>query len=151
VARGHFLASHQCVKCKDPKALTDLVKQPPHVAPCRRLSWHPVGTSRAIDIDGVGLRPVAWQVPTSPSIGLAVVAEQISAVPSGDPQPSATVAPDAPAPCRGTGGSKTVVVPVSTRPHSSLAFGTMACTVLHFRRSRKLAFASFAPALLSDG
>jgi hypothetical protein len=40
------LASHQCVKCKDPKALTDLVKQPPHVAARRRLSWHPVGTSR---------------------------------------------------------------------------------------------------------
>jgi hypothetical protein len=37
------------------------------------------------------------------------------------------------------------------RPHSPLASRIMARNVLHSRRSRKLSFASFAPALLSDG
>src|SRR5205807_1783082 len=48
-----------------------------------------------INIDGVGLRPVAWQMPTPPTTAFAVVAEKISAVPAGDPQPVVAVAPDA--------------------------------------------------------
>src|SRR5207302_9776395 len=49
-----------------------------------------------IDVDSVGLRPVARQMPALPTIVLAVVAEEISAVPTGNPQSAATVAPDAP-------------------------------------------------------
>src|SRR5689334_16138816 len=49
-----------------------------------------------VDIDGIGLRPVARQVPACPSLGFAVVTEEITAVPAGDPQPAAAVAPDAP-------------------------------------------------------
>src|SRR5262249_47468808 len=49
-----------------------------------------------IDVDSVGLRPVARQMPVLPTIASAVVAEQISAVPTGDPQSAAAVAPDAP-------------------------------------------------------
>src|SRR5207248_1475696 len=39
---------------------------------------------------------VARQTPTLPTIARAVVAEEISAVPTGDPQSAAAVAPDAP-------------------------------------------------------
>src|ERR1700730_14945175 len=49
-----------------------------------------------VDIDGVGLRPVARQVPTCPGPRLAVVAEEIAAFPAGDPERAATVAPDPP-------------------------------------------------------
>src|SRR5439155_22291700 len=49
-----------------------------------------------VHINGVGLRPVAWQMPAPPTVGLAVVAEKISAVPAGDPECAAAVAPDAP-------------------------------------------------------
>ena len=49
-----------------------------------------------IDVDSVGLRPVARQTPALPTIVPAVVAEEVSAVPIGNPQPAAAVAPDAP-------------------------------------------------------
>src|SRR4029077_11213845 len=49
-----------------------------------------------IDIDGIGLRPVAGQVPASPALGLAIVAEEIAAVPAGNPERAAAIAPDAP-------------------------------------------------------
>src|SRR5215469_10989959 len=45
-----------------------------------------------VNIDGIGLRPVARQMPASPTAGLAVVTEQIAAVPSRDPQPAAAIA-----------------------------------------------------------
>src|SRR5712691_2584725 len=37
-----------------------------------------------VDIDGVGLRPIAWQVPAPPGLGLAVESEEIATVPAGD-------------------------------------------------------------------
>src|SRR5262249_18758837 len=48
------------------------------------------------DIDGVRLRAVARQMPAHPSVCLAVIAKEISAVPTGNPQSAAAVAPDAP-------------------------------------------------------
>src|SRR5713101_8186557 len=47
-----------------------------------------------VDIDGVGLRPIARQVPARPSLGLAVVAEEVAAAPAGDPEGAVAVAPD---------------------------------------------------------
>src|SRR6516225_3698251 len=50
-----------------------------------------------IDVDRVWLRPVARQMPAPPpTVVRAVVAEQISAVRTGNPQSAAAVAPDAP-------------------------------------------------------
>ena len=45
-----------------------------------------------IDIDGVGLRPVARQVPVRPTLGLAVVTEEIATVPAGDPEGTVNLA-----------------------------------------------------------
>src|SRR5215813_2293476 len=56
---------------------------------------HPHGIG-VIDVDSVGLRPVARQMPALPTIVLAIVAEQISTVPTGNPQSAAAIAPDAP-------------------------------------------------------
>src|SRR5215472_71327 len=47
-----------------------------------------------VNIDGVGLWPVARQVPACPTLGLAVIAEEIAAVPAGDPEGAVAVAPD---------------------------------------------------------
>ena len=49
-----------------------------------------------VNIDDVGLRPVARQVPARPGLRLAVLAEEIAAVPAGDPERAVAVAPDAP-------------------------------------------------------
>src|ERR1700756_623427 len=49
-----------------------------------------------VDIDRIGLRAVARQVPARPALGLAVVAEEVAAVPAGDPERALAVAPDAP-------------------------------------------------------
>src|SRR5207237_9773630 len=48
-----------------------------------------------MEIGGRGLRTGGWQVPPIPTTAFAVVAEKIPAVPAGDPQPAAAVAPDA--------------------------------------------------------
>src|SRR6266446_9120857 len=47
-----------------------------------------------VDIDGVGLRPVARQAPARPGLGFAVVSEQVATVPAGDPEGVVAVAPD---------------------------------------------------------
>src|SRR5262249_3831086 len=73
---------------------------------------HPHGIG-VIDVDRVGLRPVARQMPALPTIVLAIVAEQISSVPTGIHSPPRLSLQTRRASCRGTGGSKTVVVPVS--------------------------------------
>src|SRR5215469_2481950 len=49
-----------------------------------------------VDIDGVGLRTVSRQVPARPRLGLAAVAEEVAAVPAGDPEAAAAVAPHTP-------------------------------------------------------
>src|SRR5215472_14260405 len=47
-----------------------------------------------VNIDGVGLWPVARQVPACPTLGPAVKTEEIAAVPTGDPESAVAVAPD---------------------------------------------------------
>src|SRR5258708_1159010 len=47
-----------------------------------------------VDVDRVGLRAVARKVPARPALGLVVVAEEIAAIPAGDPKRALAVAPD---------------------------------------------------------
>src|SRR5262249_41773825 len=87
-------------------ALGSLAKEPTCLPAGRRCGSRPAARARSfcadphgigiIDLDSVGLRPVARQMPALPTIVLAVVAEEISAVPIGNPQSAAAVAPDSP-------------------------------------------------------
>src|SRR5215472_9647936 len=47
-----------------------------------------------VNIDGIGLWPVAGQAPACPTLCLAVIAKEIAAVPAGDPKGAAAIAPD---------------------------------------------------------
>jgi len=87
-------------------ALGSPAKEPTCLPAGRRCGSRPAARARSfcadphgigiIDLDSVGLRPVARQMPALPTIVLAVVAEEISAVPTGNPQSAAAVAPDSP-------------------------------------------------------
>src|SRR5438552_3638399 len=49
-----------------------------------------------VDVHGVGLRPLARQLPRLPLVALRIVAAHVARVPLADPDPALRVRPDAP-------------------------------------------------------